>query len=161
MDLSLRQKDIDFLPEYINDFELDTFVTVIKQSMAYTSLGELILSTCKKSKNGRYKPTNDLKKIMDSFVRSFPEEQLAREGLECDARTETDFNDKMLEREPLIANKSMFKGPSNKEIEELWKKKRQERKDKQDSMISGSICLKRKGLPIDVVTEHINKRLKK
>jgi hypothetical protein len=159
MDLALRQQDIDFLPEYINSCELKEFVQVIEKHMSNTSLGDLILSACVKAKKG-LRPTNELKDKMNSFVRSFPEELLAKEGLKAEANSETDYNNHLIEHDSIIAKKNMFKGPTNDEIYELWKKKRKDRKLKQDRITNGSVCLKRKGLPIDLVSEHIIKKMK-
>ena len=61
MDLALRQKDIDFIPEYITEFELKEFVEVIQKHMSSTSFGSLILKSCKKTKNG-YRPSKVLKR---------------------------------------------------------------------------------------------------
>jgi len=55
----------------------------------------------------------------------------------------------------------MFKGPSNEEIKTLWSKKREERIKQQEAITSVSICLKRKGLPSELVSEHISKRMRK
>jgi hypothetical protein len=154
MDLALRQQDIDFLPEYIVDHELEEFVEVIEKHMSCSSLGNLILQSCKKTKKG-HRPTASLKKSIDAFVRSFPEAELAQESLECEARVEYDFNQRRS-----FGKKNMFKGPTNDEIERMWRTKRAERREKQAIILSASICLKRKGLPSEIISEHISKRMK-
>ena len=159
MDLALRQKDIDFIPEYITEFELKEFVEVVQTHMSCTSFGSLILKSCKKTKNG-YRPSKDLKTKIDKFVRSFPEAELAQEGLECEARSEYDYNESCIKKGLPFANTNMFKGPSNEEIKKLWKKKREEKRIQQESITSVSICLKRKGLPAEVVNEHITKQMR-
>ena len=160
MDLALRQKDIDFLPEYITEFELKKFVEVVQEHMSCTSFGSLILNSCKKTKNG-YRPSEDLKTKIEKFVRSFPEAELAQEGLECEARTEHDFNESCIKKGLSFANKNMFKGPSNDDIKTLWIKKKEEKTKQQESITSVSICLKRKGIPAEVVNEHITKQIRK
>ena len=64
---------------------------------------------------------------IDKFVRSFPEAELAQEGLEYEARTEYDFNESCIKKRLHFANKKIFKGPSNEEIKTLWSKKKEER----------------------------------
>ena len=135
-------------------------VEVIQKHMSSTSFGSLILKSCKKTKNG-YRPSKVLKKKIDKFVRSFPEAELAQEGLECEARSEYDYNESCIKKGLPFANTNMFKGPSNEEIKTLWSKKREERIKQQEVITSVSICLHRKGLPSELVSEHISKRMRK
>jgi len=159
MDIAIREQDIDFVAEYITRFEVNQLINLIQENMSYTTIGEIILGQCNKTKKG-YRPNENLKVLMNNFVRSFPKEYIAQKGLNCEAKSEKDLFQHIRKEHPELKLKEPFQGPTDSDIHEIWKKKRKEKKDIEKQIITGSICLKRKEIPNDIIM-YINKKLKK
>ena len=108
-----------------------------------------------KSRNTRkekLKATKELKETFRNMINCFPPDLLQKHHLRLNAEFHKKHNLKTIP-------KRINDLPSNDEIEQLWKTKRQERKALQEQVIAGGSSLKRNGLNGDVV-EHICKKLK-
>ena len=154
MDLATNQHSINFIHNYICEYEIDQFARIIARHFDHTVLGEIIMMQCTKT-DERYESTPQLKESISTWLKNMPQELLAVHGIANEARVIIDSYN-IMEND---SETSPFQSLSNKEIEELWKIKRKQRKFR-ERIIAADICLKRSGLPGHLISENILKKIK-
>ena len=113
----------------------------------------MAINTKRNGRKKKIKATEELKETFCNMLNCFPPDLLQKHHLRLNAEVRKEYYLKTIP-------KHINDLPTNEEIEQLWKTKRQERKTLQEQVVAGGSSLKRNGLNGDVV-EHICKKLKK
>ena len=164
MDLNYTYKsDPESIIELICDMEINQIINSVNEELGCSLFAKLIKDMAKVSKdrrgNEKLKATNELKETFRKMLHCFPPELLEKHNVQVNVEFQIHNEIHMRERYPDHVHKKILTLPSNEEIEQLWKTKRQERRELQEQIIAGGSSLKRKELNGDVV-EKICKKLK-
>ena len=156
MNLNYSYKsDEDSVIELICDSEVNSFINAINNDFGCGMFSGLIKDMAIKKKGShrkdKLKATKELKETFRKMINCFPPDLLEKHHLNFNAEVHKEYHSIPQQIKDL---------PSNDEIEQLWKSKRQERKALQAQVIATGSSLKRNGLNRDVV-ENICKKIKK
>ena len=145
----------DSIIELICDLEIDSIINSINNEVGCSMFSDLIKDMATKTKGSRrkdkLKATKELKETFRKMIKCFPPDLLEKHHIRLNADVHKEYHS---------IPKEILDLPSNDEIEQLWKSKRQERKVLQEQVVAGGSSPKRNGLNGDII-EHICKKIKK
>ena len=149
--------------ELICDLELDSIINAINKCVGVSMFSGLIKDMAIRTKGRlgkeRLLATTELKETFHKMINCFPPDLIEKHHLHLSVDLEKSNERHLREHYPDHIHRQILDLPSNNEIEQLWKTKRQERKALQEQIVSGAVSLKRKGVNGDVV-ELICKKMK-
>ena len=136
----------DSVIELICDLEINSIINAINKDFGCSMFSDLIkdMATNTKTYIGKekLKATKELNETFRNMINGFPPDILEKHHLRLNAKYLIRVEEDSRECDPNHIRKKILNLPSNDEIEDLWKTKRQVRKALQEQVVAGGMSLK-------------------